>query len=437
VAALLAVFVAGLWGGLAGYLWLLADALPPLLGGRPLRLLETDYFEGRFFGEYSGPSSELVAYLCSPPLYHRELALVLLWPALGLAYGRPGARALLAAALLGGLAAAVYPYMVFPVLLLLWLSGGPALTRQPRVRAVVAAGMLVAAFAADQVVRQSRGHGILQQAVQVLVNPDEREIRARDFGVGRVVSGHFFMGLAMYLALRGLSRDERAAAARWPGRRILWPSLALTAAVIALNLGPPWARAYRWLNPWRALVEPVLILGTALALERLFDEARRGGSARRRALLLLLLLAPTWSVLNWTAQVALFLRWDRPDRPRLYDAFAGYGSQVLGKLQLRGPLLIEAAPVIAGDYAQAAFGVPSKESRATHDVLESGATWGQLLAVDRQADLLASMRSGAIGDILLLRGGRLEAELLRSGECALLGGTGPYDILRVRPPRGQ
>ena len=453
--ALLACWIAGLWGGLAGYVWLAREGVPALAQHRALPLLNDDYFEPRFLGEYAGPHSELTAYVCRVPLYPREAGLLLFWPALGLAYAglpRPGTRRILVFAFLTVASTAVYPYYGIPGLLVLaGISAGTAwrgLGRDERpglwpILAIAVGTALVVLGLADLMVRLYKWPGgLFGYLAELWHRPADGlgPVGPVRFTLPRVLGGHFFMiaavGLAWLLRARYAAGHPGEPGAhrprRWPGWWLFLPSLALAAAAGVLARFEPAGRfldPYGWIVPWRTLVEPLIILGTALSVGAIADHLRR---ARRGYLAIPLLLVPVVSPMHWTLNADRYLR-EAAERPygrgrnqALYDEYARLGTQLLGKLKLREPVLVEATYV---GPLEAALGV-----RAVGTI----ADYGPLVVYSEYAEMQEALErkraSGEIGDLAALRGGAFERRVARARATAPLARLGPYTILRWTPP---
>jgi hypothetical protein len=259
-----------------------------------------------------------------------------------------------------------------------------------------------------------------------------------EFTLPRILGGHFFMLLAMALAAwlawprgpgeaserpRAWLRELRA----WPG----WPlfltcffvTIATGLAIVAsahvrLVLAP-----YGWIVPWRCLVEPVVVLGTALSLDLILDRLR----PRRRVLLAaLLLLLPTVSALHWTVNADLFLRraarlpYGRGLNRSLYEDFTGFGTATLGRVAIREPLL---APPGTAPFMEAALGVRA---------VPATVSYRETLAADRRSALIAMVARGEVGDLALRSDDPAFRDLVTSGAAAPVTAFGPYVILRVR-----
>ncbi len=439
--AMAACWIAGAWGGLAGHAWLVTEALPALLSGRSPPLVETDYYTPDFFGEYAGPHSEITAYLCDPPFYPREVGVALFWLALVVALKGRGAQVLLGVTALGVSSFAVYPYVGLSVLILFaacvpapplrkggWPLGGAV---------VAAAGLLTLGMLglSDLFIRnylEPAGlgaylFGLWSGASTPPASPPY------DFRLSRVLSGHFFIlgtvGLGAWLTrtttnervqLRGLARTLT----------LLGLVLALVSGVAA-GLEPRFWRLFslqRWIVPWRTLVEPFLVVLGALALERCLRFLWHEGW---RAAAVAMLLLPCVSPLHWTFNSWRYRGTARgsglEDRRALYDEFAGYGTQVLGRLRLREPLLVESAPLVLGDYAQAAFGVTTVNNVRA---MTSGARPNPLLEPAAETRLRAASERGDVGDVMLLSGSEPWRRLSSTSAWAELTTLGRFVVLR-------
>jgi len=443
--ALLACWIAGLWGGLAGYVWLAREAVPALLEGRAPPLLNDDYFEPRFLGEYAGPHSEITSYVCRPPLYPREAALLLFWPALGLAYAglpRPRAGRLFVFAALTTACTAVYPYYGIPGLLaLLALSvlavrGGPG--ERPRARWPVAAIALFAVVAvvglADLMVRLHKSPGGLAAYLAELWRTPAQDFvpsPSLRFTLARVLGGHFFMALAVAAAWALESGRRRLPA--WPGFVLFLPSLFLAVAAGVLARFAFFGRfldPYGWIVPWRTLVEPVIVLGAAIGMAAVAD---RLGRERRRYLAVPLLLVPALSPLHWTVNADRYLReasarpYGRGRNQELYEEYARLGTALLGRLRLHEPVLVE-APYVGP--LEAALGVRAFGAVAQYEPL---IVYSEYPEMQRLLD--RKRAAGEIGDLAAVQGGAFERRLLaRSESNAAVSRIGPYTILRFSPP---
>jgi hypothetical protein len=451
--ALLACWIAGLWGGLAGYVWLAREGVPALIEHRAPPLLNDDYFEPRFLGEYAGPHSEITAYVCRVPLYPREAGLLLFWPALGLAYAglpRPSTRRLLVVALLIVACTALYPYYGIPGLLAL---AGICLATAWRERArgsraawpllaiAVGAGLAILGLA-DLMVRLHKSPaGLLPYLAELWRRPPEEFAPAAPvrFTLPRVLGGHFFMAAAVAAAWavragrgREWSREARAVLKQWPGWALFLPSLALAAAAGILarfELPGRFLDPYGWIVPWRTLVEPVIVLATAVSVGILADHLRR---ARRFYLAAPLLLLPVVSPLHWTFNADRYLReaalrpYGRGRNQALYDEYSRLGTALLGRLRLREPVLVEARYV---GPLEAALGVRAVGAVAQYEPLIVYSEYAEM------RDLLDRKRAaGEIGDLAALRGGAFERRLALSRASVPLTRLGPYTILRWTPP---
>ena len=317
--SLLACGVAGLWGGLAGYLWIASVGLPSLIKLQAPPLIWDDYFDPRFLGEYTGPHSELTSYLCRVPFYPREAGLVLFWPALGLIYAglpRPHPRRIAVFALLSLLCAAIYPYygisglIVLTVLSALEFRPGSAGGQRRWVLAgiLVTAGLAMLALAFVVVPLYKWPAGLVDFLKMLSRRPPESfPVRpSTEFSVPRILGGHAFMLAALWLGVRFGARPRFR---DWPGRPLFLTGLVLSVLTGVLSIWTAKGRAllypYGWIVPWRSLVEPVLVLGTAVALTRILDHLR---GRRAYAAAALLLLVPCLSPLHWTVNADLFLR---------------------------------------------------------------------------------------------------------------------------------
>jgi hypothetical protein len=456
--ALLACWVGALWAGLAGYVWLVSDGLPSVLRLEAPALIWDDYFEPRFLGEYRGPHSEITSYLCRPPFYPREAGLVIFWPALGLLYAglpRPGVRRILAYALTTVLASAVYPYYGIPAVIALATVTALEVARLSWVRDAKAVGLrlgllgLAAAAVvglADLLIRHHKSPaGLLAYLVTLGTAPIEslRSYPSLRFEVSSLLGGHAFMLLAMGLGALLAERDHarsrgdqsrgdwRARLSTWRGGPLFLASLLVALAAGLLStastrvqqlLGP-----YAWIVPWRSLVEPVLVLGTALSLDRILAHL-----GRPRALLAtLVLLVPCLSTVHWMVNADLFLRraatlpYGRGPNRALYDDFTRYGTQVLGRTTLREPLLV---PPDTAPYVRAAFGLRA---------VAAAGPYRDLTAPERRAALMEMEGQGEIGDVIVLSTDPALRDLQASGDAVFVTAFGPYSVLRPTGSRAS
>jgi uncharacterized membrane protein len=456
-AALLACWVGGLWGGLAGYLWLASEGIPALVKLQAPRLIWDDYYDARFLGEYCGPHSEITAYVCRPPFYPREAGLVVFWPALGLLYAglpRPGAGRILCFALLTMVATAVYPYYGIAGLIVLVtvslletrraLAAGDT-KRLAFLLATIGLAALAVVLIADFLLRHHKGPAGLFAYLVALWRSPIASIPwypSLEFTLPRILGGHFFMLLAMGLAAwLWWPRGSRKASERppawlrelqaWPG----WPlfltcffvtiatGLAIvSSAHVRLVLAP-----YGWIVPWRSLVEPVVVLGTALSLELILDRLL---SRRRVLLAALLLLLPCVSALHWTANADLFLRsaarlpYGRGQNRSLYEDFAGYGTATLGRVAIREPLL---TPPGTAPFMEAALGVRA---------VPATVPYREILNADQRAALIEMAARREIGDVVVRSDDPAFRDLVASRTASPVTAFGPYVILRVSASPG-
>lgn len=439
-AALLACPIAAFWGGLAGYLWLSAEAIPFRLEHGRWPLIETDYYEARFLGEFAGPHADVAAYLCSVPFYARELGLVVLWPGLGVVFGvaRPGVGRIAAFAACALLATAVYPYYAPAGLLALAvIAVREALGRRDKAGWAISAAYLLLSFAAafavnDLLIRAYQKVSLFEYLSRALRGSLVSATPALDFRPERLLGGHFFGIAAIVAAWRLGARIEGRPLppwGRWPGRALLFTGLAATllagAASSLLPRDNSSVTLFRWIVPWRTLVLPVLVSSVALAVEW---SAVRWWSTGRRRLILPLMMVPCLSPAVWhvNAWVLLDAPWRQGSGSHLYETFAGHGSSVLGRVRLRGPLLIE-GPAAAADYAQAAFGVAAfaaqpagRPASGSHPLFSSG----------QEGELFSKISRGEIGDVVAERGGEFAVRMERSRRLSRIAAFGPYVALR-------
>jgi hypothetical protein len=449
--ALLTCFIASAWGGLAGYAWLAQDALPRLLSGRLPRLMETDYYEPRFFGEYAGPYSDLVSYLSEVPFYPREAGLLLFWPGLALLYRaapRIGLRSILGFGAFATAATTVYPYygisagIALASLVLLELRGSQGADAAGHGRPVrlVAMLSLVAALAAvgAALVARYRRLSLLDYLHILWTGPIGLNPRnaVMEFEPGRLLSSHFFLLLVLFLGWRSSNGAGRLRQLR------AWPAAPLLAAglTVALGIGALCSlndrayllfTVYRWVIPWRCLVEPALLFLAASALERLWLE----GGARRW---LWLLVLPCLSPLHWTINGALFLEqakdtqhW-RGESHLLYDEYAEIGRRLLGRVRIREPFLLEGSPLRYGNFVQAALGVWDAENLAG-DPGHPTRELDFLLDPGREQELLDAIRAGRVGDVGALRDGEFRSRARAKLGAEEVAAFGPYVLLRIEP----
>jgi hypothetical protein len=439
--ALLACWIAGLWGGIAGYVWLAREGVPALLEHRAPPLLNDDYFEPRFLGEYAGPHSELTAYVCRVPLYPREAGLLLFWPALGLAYAglpRPGTRRLLVIALLVVACTAVYPYYGIPGLLALagislataWRERARGLRAVWPLLAIALGASFVVLGLADLMVRLHKSpHGLLAYLAELWRQPVEGFAPTAPvrFTLPRILGGHFFMGAAVAAAWALRARPARA----WPGWALFLPSLAHAAAAGILArfaVAGRFLDPYGWIVPWRTLVEPVIVLAAAASMGAIADYLRQ---RRRFSLVVPLLLVPVVSPLHWTFNADRYLReaalrpYGRGRNQALYDEYTRLGTALLGRIRLREPVLVEARYV---GPLEAALGVRAVGAVAQYEPLIVYAEYPEM------RDLLDRKRAaGEIGDLAALQGGAFERRLALSHGTVPFTRLGPYTILRWTP----
>jgi hypothetical protein len=444
-----AAWIGGLWGGLAGYAWLLSDAIPALLGGRPPPMLETDYYEPRFLGEYVGPHSEITAYLNGPAFYPRDMGLVPSWLALAVLMAPLRNRwRLLGVLLLGGAATAIYPYYGSSALILFAAAGaGAAGNLDPRRRRLAAAaaavGLVLAALAlvvlADTFISNYLEPAGLRAYLAGLAGGSTTVPTAPvlEFQLARVASGHFFMicAIGWMVWTRQADAAQPLWQRRWLRRLFVFGIAAAGASGLAASLDATAWRVlsvYRWVVPWRTLVEPLLVVLTALAVERLVT---RLWSRSRRAAAIALLAAPCFSPLHWNANAWRF--WESGirggnTRERLakYEEFADAGARVLGRTRFREPLLLEGASVATGDYVQAALGVTTVNNRSRALVPEGQPRLLHLLAPHAEPALRAASASGQIGDVMAATDGELARRLRASPDWCEVAGFGRFVVLR-------
>lgn len=436
--ALLAAWIAGLWGGLAAYLWFGQEALPSLVQGVGWPVLGEDYHEPRFLGEYTGPHSELASYMSRTPLYPRDLGLALLWPGIALLYvGTWGALAV--AALCAGAAAAVYPYYAAPAAFAFALSALLTARRLHREGRRAAAWLLVGSPVAalalfgvllDPIVRAYKHPAGL---VAYLFVSWDAPVAARHaplvFSPVRLLSGHVFMLLAIALARRA----ARDVVGQDPRRRLLAGASAVASVGLGILslasdrlhavLGP-----YAWIVPWRVLLEPLVVVAAAASLEAL----HRTGRLRTPAAVLLL-LAGALSPLHWTLNAHLYLveqarsGRDRGQNASLYRDHARWGSQVLGTVVLREPVAWEQGPPL---YARAALGALATGDNPEHPLYDPRLAGA--FRAGGEAALVERMRRGEIGDVGALADGPFARYALATGACTSLGRFGPHVLLRLR-----
>jgi hypothetical protein len=435
---LLACGVAGLWGGLAGYLWLASVGLPSLLRLQAPPLIWDDYFEPRFLGEYTGPHSELTSYLCRVPFYPREAGLVLFWPALGLIYAglpRPHLRRIALFALLTMFCAAIYPYYGISGLIVLTVltalefrPGSPGGTRRWVLAGILLTAGLGVLGIAFVVVPLYKWPGGLVDYVAIVWRsapasfPDRPSI---EFSVRRILGGHFFMLLTLWLAVQFGARERLR---DWPGHPLFLTGLGLSVLAGVLSVWTATGRVtlypYGWIVPWRSLVEPVLVLGTAVALTRILDHLR---GRRAYAAAAVLLLVPCLSPLHWTVNADLFLRraallpYGRGVNRQRYEEYAHRGAQLLGKVRLREPVLVQ-SPLT--HFVAAALGVRTIAA-ASHGA--------ELFLPAYQGRLLEAMARGDVGDVAALRQDEFARRLVATGSVVPVTTIGPYTVLRLSP----
>jgi hypothetical protein len=278
--------------------------------------------------------------------------------------------------------------------------------------------------------------GLFAYLAELWVKPAEELIPSAPlrFTLPRILGGHFFMILAAGLAwrLRAGGRGEGHPVREWPGWALFLPSLAVAVAagMLARFEAPGrFLEPYGWIVPWRALVEPVIVLGAALSVGVVADHVRR---TRSRYVAAALLIVPVLSPLHWTLSADRYLR-EAAERPygrgrnrALYDEYARLGTALLGTLKLREPVLVESRYV---GPLEAALGIRALGAVAQYEALIGYSEYPEM----REA-LDQKRAAGEIGDVAALRGGAFESRVAHSGATAAVTRLGPYTILRWTPP---
>ena len=432
--ALLATWISGTWGGLGFWAWLFERG-PSLVTSGTLRLLDTDYHEPRFFGEFTGPYSELTSYLASAPFYPREAALLPFWLGLALLYRglQPERRApsLIAVCALFLVSTALYPYygLTAPIALgivAIALGSGDETMRQRR-RWTVRAGALVLAGAVilgDLASRAYRGVSawewltrfIVAAPVAVEVN---KAMPSMDFVGARILSGQFFLGVAAVGALVFGLRPKDSLSV--PQRRAVLVTLMVCVAHGLLNHSSDYLNMlllnFRWFVSWRALLSPVAAVIAALFIEHLVAQAR----TRSLATLAALTLVPTLSTLLWSYSVTDYLSRTREQSDgrglmaSLWSEYREHGRSWLGRVVIPEPLAIEGATLGERNTASAAFGI------AVHEADRLFKNKAALLPSNLGAP--HEMRA-----VALRKGSAAAVRLEASGCCERFLSYGRYDI---------
>jgi hypothetical protein len=376
--ALLTTWVAGTWGGLGGFAWLF-DQGPAVISGGALRLLDTDYHDSRFFGEFTGPYSELTTYMASVPFYPREAGLIPFWLGLGFLYRRlnPEARPP-SLVLIGGFflaSAALYPYYGLAAPLALGIlfvaeSLGPSEMRTRR-HLSLKAGVLVFVLAlgiGDLASRVYRGQSAWQWVMHFLESSPlaleaNKSMPSLEFAAARILSGEFFLGAAFVAAL--VLGHRPAGTAPKPQRHAAFLTVGLCVAHGLMGQLNSYFHLllfnFRWLVSWRSLLTPVIAMSAALFLEHVASQSNSIWSRRR---LILLLLTPTLGSLVWSYSVTSYIEKERwtVSTPRgvmagIWADYQSYGRSMLGRVAIPEPLVIEGAGLGERSAASAAFGV--------------------------------------------------------------------------------
>jgi hypothetical protein len=430
---LLATWIAGTWGGLAGWAFLLGSGQTLFENGL-VAALNDDYYEPRFFGEFAGPYSELTTYLTSAPFYPREAGLIPFWLGLALLYRRlrpwPGSRSLITVWALFLISAAMYPYYGLAAVLAFGVAAigegaGDADMRRQRNRTFMASlAMVVPVLViADLTSRAYRGWSVWAwllhffDAAPIALSADN-EKPSLDFLLPRILSGEFFLGISFFGALAlGLRPKDSLSA---PQQRAVMASLWICLAHGLLSQASRYFHLlsfnFRWFVSWRAVLTPVLAMVAALFVERLV-----AGSTSGRARLIVMSLIPALSGFMWSLGVTDYLARERASgRGRglmagLWSEYKAHGSAVLGKVIIPEPMLIENSLTEERAVASAAFGV------VVTDVNDLGGS--EAVSNAAQSGLPPNLGSAA-----LRRQAPLAARLLSSGCCERLASYGAYDI---------
>jgi hypothetical protein len=431
---LLATWISGTWGGLAGWACLLWSASSFFVNGL-VPALNDDYYEPRLFGEFTGPYSELTTYLTSAPFYPREAGLIPFWLGLALLYRRlrPGVRppSLVHVWALFLISAAMYPYYGLAAVLAFVVAAfgeghGDAEMRRQRNRTILAsfAIFLPVLVIADVASRAYRGFSAWAwlahffDAAPIALSADNLK-PSLDFLLPRMLSGEFFMAIAFVGAL-GLGlrpRDSLSA----PQRRAIVASLGICLAHGLLSQASRYFHLlsfnFRWFVSWRALLTPVLAMVAALFIERILT----GSTSGRPAKLAALALVPALSGFLWSFGVTDYMAREqeagsgRGVMAGLWSDYSSYGSSILGRFMIPEPMLIETKLQDERAVATAAFGIE------VLDLKDVGGS--EAVSPTNAPGLPEKVRSAA-----LRREGPLAARVLLSGCCQPLTSYGVYDI---------
>jgi hypothetical protein len=440
---LLATWVSGTWGGLAGWAALLWSASSMFKDGL-VPALNDDYYEPRFFGEFTGPYSELTTYLTSAPFYPREAGLLPFWLGLAFLYRRlrPGVRppSLVLVWMLFLISAALYPYYGVAAVLAFGVTAfgeghGGAEMRGQRNRTLLAslAISLPVLAIADVTSRFYRGYSAWEwlshffDAAPLALSADNLK-PSLDFLLPRILSGEFFIAIA-FLGAIGLGLRPKDSLSE-PQRRAIMLSLWICLAHGFLSQATRYFHLltfnFRWFVSWRGLLTPVLAMVAALFMERVVADS----TSKRPVKLAALLLVPSLSGFLWSFGVTDYMARERsPEGGRglmagLWSDYRSHGALLLGRIKLPEPMLIETSVLEERAVASAAFGISFVEIDAVggSDAVSTVASPG----------LPPSLKSAA-----LRRDGPLAARLLASGCCERLTSFGVYDIYVPRPKAPQ
>ncbi len=432
--ALLTTWISGAWGGLGFWAWAI-ERIPAYFSSGTLRLLDTDFHEPRFLGEFTGPYSELTAYFSSAPFYPREAGLVPFWLALGLLYRRlqPSLKppSLLAPCGLFLLSVAIYPYMGFAAVIALGIvalaegAGDQAMRKRRRETLTAAVLVLLASGIlgdlASRVYRRQSAWEWLGQFLNAapLALAAAKPMPSLDFLASRMLGGQFFLALAFILAMgfafrppRSFSDPQRRAALISLGVCLLHGFASQASAYLYMLLFN-----FRWYLSWRALLTPITAMVAALLVESLVLKATR----RPQVLLAGILLVPALSPLLWSFSVTDYLEREREratERGRMsgvWREYGGHGRSLLGRVLIPEPLAIEGAALGERSAAGAAFGI---------FVLEQ-----DRLFANGGASLPANLGDpNGLNSVAVRREGASAARLRFDSCCRLLTSFGPYEV---------
>ncbi len=435
---LLAVLISGLWGGLGGYAWLGRQA-SELAAGRAVRLIDNDYYEPAFFGEFTGPYSEIAAYLQAAPFYPREAGLVPFWIGLGLLYrrlkseqARPTFIPIFALFIV---ATAIYPYygIAAPLALLvaaLAEGGGDASGRANRRRTLAALAVLslLCGVLGDIAARWYRGESALAYLTYFFFEAPlslDKSIPSLDFLLPRILSGEFFFALAFALAFL-MNVRPRGALNQLQLRAALVTLLICIAHGFLNQAGPRLhliLQNFRWFVSWRSLLTPVMILAAALLLERAWERASRP----TRPLVVVLAILPMLSPALWALSSKSFLdqvsggfNW-RGFMAPLWASYREHGRERLGRVNIPEPMIIEGATIGEGTMAMAAFGIRVLEFPSQRALFEN-----------HGALLLERLGTPLVASAAVRRDGSVRARIDQSRCCTRLTWFGDYEVYGPR-----